>query len=56
VDEFLTGVVIYNFKARHPCLKIINNKPAEHSSTNAKYLNLKISQKFETAALNNETV
>jgi len=56
VDECLTGVIIYNFKVRHPCLKIINNKPVENSSTNAKYLNIKTSEKFETAALNNESV
>jgi len=55
-DENLTGVIIYNFKARHPCLKIINNKPVEHSSTIAKYLNIKTSEKFEIAALNNESV
>jgi len=52
----LTGIVIYNFKARHPCLKIINNEPFEHSSTNTKYLKIKTTEKFEIAALNDESV
>ena len=59
MDEWLTGVIIYNFKARMPCLKIINNDASQtHSltSTNTKYLNIKTSEKFEIATLNNESV